>query len=74
MNTAQEVHQWVLDYRTGEQELDFMGSNKKHVFTIPPGGVINLRLVGAMQLTTYSGDADMNELNHKATIWGGTFQ
>lgn len=74
VNTAQEVHQRVLDGRSGPQELDFMGSNKKHVFTIPPGGVVNLRLVGQMQLFTYSGQADMNELVHKMTIWGGTFQ
>lgn len=72
--TALESHQRVLDRREGEQELDYMGSTKQYPITIPPGGIVNLRLVGQMQLSTYSGRADMNELNHIATIWGGTFQ
>ncbi len=74
VSTAQEVHQGLTDERSGVQVLDVMGSTKIHVFTLPPSGVVNLRLVGSMSLPRYTGSADMNELNHKMTIWGGTFQ
>lgn len=72
VETAQEVHQRILDGRSGPQEIDIMGSTRKHAFTIPPGGIINLRLLGQMNLITYTGSADINELNHRLAIWGGT--
>lgn len=73
VETALEAHQRIHDTRTGTQELDFMGSTKAYPITIPPGGVITLTLIGQLNVPLYTGRADVNELNHIVTIWGGTY-
>ncbi len=65
-----EAHQRVEDDIESRSIFDFMGSTKTMVVTIPPGGVMAIRLLGQMSLEVYS-QALGNELNHAVTIWGG---
>lgn len=74
VETLVQAHQRVRENRDGRAEYDFMGSTKSTVITIPPGESVTIELLGQMDLPVYSGRANMNELNHLATIWGGTFQ
>ncbi|MER7114121.1 hypothetical protein ABT332_06490 [Saccharomonospora azurea] len=66
-----EAHQRMQDVRASAQSIvDVMGSTKTLLVTIPPGGVMTVKLIGSLALERYS-NAKGNELNHVVTIWGG---